>query len=418
MESGTESKQGDMMSLQSSHHIWFASGGGRSNLYRVLLIVIVVIVYGSLYPWDFHSTQLAASPLWVLIHSWPTAMNRFLILDIAVNLLLYMPLGVFAFLAFRQSLGSALAASAAIVIGLILSSSIEMIQLFDDARDCSALDVVCNAGGTGIGVILGTFYQRRLKRSISLNETAGFLHPNGAVLLAYAWLAYQVFPLFPSFSRTRLSEKLHVLSATGSSSALDTFTYFVEWLVLAQLLAAALSTGKTRKLLLLLLLILPARLFILGRTFTWSELAGAILACICSYFLSAYRWRLGISAVLLILVLILRGLAPYHWSSIANPFSWIPFSGFLEANREFSMLTFLRKCFWYGSAVWLMRAAGWRLVTAAMAVALLLGAIEVVQIHLPGRVAEITDPVLALILAATLELLERMRHPHSSPSMG
>ena len=62
---------------------------------------------------------------------------------------------------------------------------------------------------------------------------------------------------------------------------------------------------------------------------------------------------------------------------------------------------------WYGSTIWLLRTLGWRLTTAAVAVALLLAAIEVVQIHLPGRVAEITDPVLALILAATLGLLDR-----------
>ena len=36
-------------------------------MYRILLIVVAIIVYGSLYPWDFHSTQLAASPPWVLI---------------------------------------------------------------------------------------------------------------------------------------------------------------------------------------------------------------------------------------------------------------------------------------------------------------------------------------------------------------
>lgn len=33
--------------------------------------------------------------------------------------------------------------------------------------------------------------------------------------------------------------------------------------------------------------------------------------------------------------------------------------------------------------------------------------IEVIQIHLPGRVAEMTDPLLALILAMTLGLLNR-----------
>ena len=52
------------------------AGGVRPSLYRILLIVIVLIVYGSLYPWEFHSTQLAASPLWVLVHSWPTQIDR------------------------------------------------------------------------------------------------------------------------------------------------------------------------------------------------------------------------------------------------------------------------------------------------------------------------------------------------------
>jgi hypothetical protein len=52
-------------------------------------------------------------------------------------------------------------------------------------------------------------------------------------------------------------------------------------------------------------------------------------------------------------------------------------------------------------------AAGWRLAHAAIAVAVLLGAIEVIQIHLPGRVAEITDPLLAILLAITLGLLDR-----------
>ena len=110
---------------------------------------------------------------------------------------------------------------------------------------------------------------------------------------------------------------------------------------------------------------------------------------------------------LIVLLLILRGLVPYHWSSVANPFSWVPFRGSLAANRDSGLLTLFQKCFWYGSAVWLLRAAGWRLARAAVVMALLLGAIEVIQIHLPGRVAEITDPLLALIMATSLGLLDR-----------
>ena len=53
---------------------------------------------------------------------------------------------------------------------------------------------------------------------------------------------------------------------------------------------------------------------------------------------------------------------------------------------------------------------------AAIAVAVLLGAIEVIQIHLPWRVAEITDPLLALLLAITLGLLDRSESVRSNLS--
>ena len=42
------------------------------------------------------------------------------------------------------------------------------------------------------------------------------------------------------------------------------------------------------------------------------------------------------------------------------------------------------------------------------------GAIDVVQTHLPGRLGEITDPLLALILAVILGMSERLQNPRSN----
>jgi VanZ family protein len=168
----------DLATAASSH-----AGGVRSSLHRILLIVIALVVYGSLYPWGFHSAQLAGSPLWVLIHSWPTVVDRFLFRDIAVNLLLYTPVGVFGFLALRQNSRTAFAVMLTVLIALTLSSSIEMIQLFDDAGVCSASDAACNVSGTVFGVAVGSLYQNWLKRFLARGETSKFLHPSGAVLL-------------------------------------------------------------------------------------------------------------------------------------------------------------------------------------------------------------------------------------------
>jgi hypothetical protein len=255
-----------------------------------------------------------------------------------------------------------------------------------------------------------------LKRFFARAETAKLLHPSGAVLLFYTWLAYQGFPLFPVLSRTRLDDKFRYLFAAVSISPLETFSYFVEWLVVAQLLENVLGVDRTRRLFPLLLVVLPAKLLVAGRTVTWSEVSGAVLACICWYFLSGYRNRTAVVGGLIVSLLIVRGLVPYHWSRIANPFSWVPFGAFLRAEWDFGLLPLLQKCYWYGSAVWLLRAAGWRLARATIAVAMLLGAIEVIQIHLQGRAAEITDPLLALILAMTLGLLDRSESVRSNSS--
>ena len=137
-----------------------------------------------------------------------------------------------------------------------------------------------------LGVALGYLYQHWLTGFVARAERAKLLHPSGAILLFYTWLAYQAFPLFPLLSRTRLGEKFRSLFAAVSVSPLETFTYFVEWLVLAPLLESVLGVERTRRLFPLLLLVLPGKLLIVGRTVTSSELSGAVLAYICSYFLA------------------------------------------------------------------------------------------------------------------------------------
>jgi hypothetical protein len=50
---------------------------------------------------------------------------------------------------------------------------------------------------------------------------------------------------------------------------------------------------------------------------------------------------------------------------------------------------------------------------AAVALAPLRGAIEVIHVHLPGRVAEVTDPLLALIFAFAFGQSERRQNLRS-----
>src|ERR1022692_4316004 len=117
---------------------------------RILAIVVALILYGSLYPWQFQARHYGHNPLWMLLHAWPTAVDRFLLWDVGVNVTLYVPLGIFGSLAWSARASRAARVLAPLALALTLSASIEMLQLFDDSRMCSLSDVASNVTGAAV----------------------------------------------------------------------------------------------------------------------------------------------------------------------------------------------------------------------------------------------------------------------------
>jgi len=73
-------------------------------------------------------------------------------LDIIVNVALYVPFA-FLFLRYRNS-NNRSALITAILLGLLLSCTVELYQVYSHNRRPSPLDIVCNLSGTIIGVRL------------------------------------------------------------------------------------------------------------------------------------------------------------------------------------------------------------------------------------------------------------------------
>lgn len=373
---------------------------------RVLLIVVALIVYGSLYPWQFHARHLGASPFWILLHTWPTRFGRYEVWDIAVNMALYVPLGVFGYLAVSARAPRLVRIAAPLLMGLVLSASIEMIQLFDASRDCSMSDVMSNAAGTAVGAALGALYRTKFQRVLARQETARFLHPSGALLLLCCWLGYQVFPLFPSWGRTKLAAKLAALGPLASLSPVETLLVVAEWLAVACLLEGMLDK-RTGRLFTALLLVLPARLLLVSRTLAWSDIAGAGLAYIIWLWMPR-RYLRRAALVVLTAALILGELAPFHFARAAR-FNWVPFRAFFQTAWQYGFVVLFRKSFWYGSVIWMWRSAGYGLAWTTAAAAAALALLEWVQVYLPGRVPEISDAVLAALMGVLLGLLDPAR---------
>lgn len=364
----------------------------------VLILVTAFIVYGSLYPWQFHAATIHGNPLAILLHSWSLSLNRYLVKDTAVNVVLYIPFGTTCYL-WLSTRAARLKVPGTLLLGLLLSSSIEMIQLFDAHRVCSMVDVVTNVTGTTVGMILAT----RFRSMVALRPGTG-----APLFLLSCWIGAMLFPFMPDLSRYHLNYKL--LNFTQPHfSALPFFTLFVMWLVAARLVEAAVDRLVTP----LLLFILPARLFVEGITLSWTDALPAVLALLVFFVWPpetkyGSRPREAIMATLSIIAIVLTGLAPFHFADTTQSFSWIPFRALFSTDWQAGFAIFFRKSFTYGSTIWLLTESGIALIRSSWEIALMLAWLEVNQLWLPNHVAESTDPIHALVLAW---ILHRLKSP-------
>lgn len=368
---------------------------------RLLLLAVALIVYGSLYPWTFDWWRSSESPLDVLLRSWPRQVDRFVLRDVALNILLYTPLGLTAYLAVARRHSRALAAAAAILLGAALSTGLEIAQVYVPGRVSSLLDVTTNSLGTVAGVLGGMAFQGRIE---ALLERHRRRHAPAAALLLVCWATCQLYPFFPALTQTHLRASVHALLASPSISPVEVWAVAAEWF--AALLALGAVLGRPPNPWLAgVPAVLALRLVTATRALAPNEAAGAVgslpvwLAIPAARRLPAAVWWMGSA-------LLLRELGPFHFSPHAQPFSWIPFSGTLEAERQSAVVILARKAFDYGAMVWLLRQCSVRYWQAGLATAGVLFVCERIQVCLPGRTPEITDAVLALIMAAALWMAE------------
>ena len=357
----------------------------------VVLLVTAFIVYGSLYPWQFHAARIAGNPLEILLNSWPIEFNRYFAKDTGVNLVLYLPFGATCYLWLsRRPLWLRLGAP--ILLALTLSSSVEMIQLFDAQRVCSMVDVVTNVTGAALGVALAT----QFRSMVTVRPGTG-----GPLFLLFCWVGSMLFPFMPDLSVHHLNYKIFTFTSPPFH-ALVFFSLLVTWLAAARLVEAAVD----RYVVPLLLLVLPLKLFIAGITLSWTDCLPAVAAVmICFAWPPRTRYRDGALAALALSSIILTGLSPLHFSATPQSFEWIPFRALFRTDWQGGFAIFFRKSFTYGSTIWLMVSAGISLGAATAVLATVLAGLEAVQLWLPNHVAESTDPFHAVILAWILKQL-------------
>lgn len=115
------------------------------------LTYLILVVYASLHPFNgWRDTGI--SPLAFLEGGWPRYWTAF---DLAINVLVYTPLGFLVALALTRLPGRCTAPVVASIFVLLVSASLESLQTWLPSRVPSNLDLLCNTMGGVLGAFLG-----------------------------------------------------------------------------------------------------------------------------------------------------------------------------------------------------------------------------------------------------------------------
>ncbi len=356
----------------------------------VTLAVTAVILHGSLYPYDFHVPPDSAGPLMALVRSWGARPDSFG--EMLANILLYVPFGLFTALAIggRQRL------LIVTLLGLVLSTTVELAQFYDAGRITSLTDVCLNTFGTALGALAAIAV--RIPFGLPVFK-APLARPVPFILLI-AMFGYRLYPYVPTVDLHKYWHSVKPLLFHPAIGSLDIFRYFALWLTICFLTTDA--VGRARSWFFILCVgavVFAGKIGIVNQALSLAEVIGAALAVLLWL---AVLQRMSRAAVIVALVLcamiILVRLEPFAFQAIPGRFGWLPFRGFLNGSLAVNVQSLFEKAFLYGSLVWIAGRAGMNLRAATIAVALLVLMTSIVEIFLPGRSAEITDALIALLM--------------------
>jgi VanZ family protein len=375
-------------------------GAGASTLY--IWVVLALIVYASLYPFELSFQKLAGS----LHDGWLMRMfnARSAPVDTVANLFFYIPLGFMLMLRLPQAWSAVAGIALCTAVSVDVSFALEVAQHATATRTPSLLDVALNtiSGACGAALALGyPSLRARLHGSSWLRQ--GRIGPVPAILLV-AWISLHAAPFMPRLGLYRAWASLGQVRSwewTVAGSAL----WMARHLLFATLLRVLFMRNRFWPVYLVALAgSLSSQILFVRHQLEPDELIGAALALPFVAILRAVRTEktLGAAWWLAVTAYVVSALAPFEFSNVAQQFHWLPFTAVFESGVQSGFFSLTGKTFVYLGLLWIAARMGVRPLAAACVLFLIAMALELLQVYLPDRAAELTDPVLVLLPAVLI----------------
>ena len=374
----------------------------------LLLLIATLVVYGSCFPFEARTDPVSAEEFTRLLTSWFDSTGRG---DALGNIALFVPYGLVGMLAFagRGRFWITLAS------GFVLAAGVQVLQLFFEGRVATFVDVTFNMVGLVAGALLATYRPRRFRLESGPDARV-------ALCLIGFWILARLMPLVPSIDFQSFKDSLKPLLLHPEIRWSSIAEGCLGWLVVAHLWQGLHARVWTERYLPILIVgVFAGEVVVVHNVVSASSVIGAVAALLLWWFgIRTARpvARAGLLALLLAVLVPLRGWAHFEMREEAASFEWLPFADALRGSMLVNATAWIEKLFWFGSLAWLLRERGVGLRLATALVALLALAVEIGQIWFAHHTPAITDPLLALTAGFLLSVASREQTPVSSGKRG
>lgn len=382
----------------------------RSNTV-LLFLYLLFIVYGSLFPlsdWQLPQQGLFAS--WADVAGMRVSRS-----DLLVNLLAYIPFGLFVFNALPQRYGKAARILQSLLLGVLLSFCMEYLQLYLPARTSSPVDLLLNTISTAFGAVLACSLGSSsaigaiLRRIRSKHFSDGSVADIGIAVIA-VWCAAQLAPFAPSLDVSSIKNGLKpfwlTLNDLSRFNEYRLTTYALNIFSLGTVLL--LTLNNRRSVLgwtgLVLGGVLLSKIAIAGRQLSLEALLGLFAGMVLTWLARGFPRRLllyiGVTAV--VVAFAADELRSDYLQTVAfHEFNWIPFGS--QVAENVTGIGSILDGLWPFTALGFFAVAlsesgiNFSRLAATAIIAIMVFTLEYAQTGIVGRYPDITSVILACI---------------------
>lgn len=375
-------------------------GTGRG--WALLGALALLIVYGSLYPFDV--TRPEPSALQRLFLDWTLLSTRG---DMLGNLALFVPWGLAGILTLAPRTGPWRAAVVTAVAGFALALGCQIAQLWVPSRNAALADVFWNMLGVAVGLVLG----RQTRKHLTVN-VGGSAASFAAAGLLGAWLLAYWLPLVPSIDLQLLKDNINA-ALTAPAFSLGDFMHRLAMALMSGYLLCRLLGIRASLVWLPVWLALATfgKLFIHSARIDISAPLGFV-AGVALWWVSPWvgaQRRTLIVALVLIAAYTLQALSPFEFRDDPSAFGWSPLAAMLEGSMLSNAQALADSVVIFTSFLYVVQVAGGRPAVASLGLAVWVLGLEVAQMFIVTRTADITLPALVILLGQAF----RMSRPPS-----